>query len=291
MARAAVKAKQAQAQAQAQTAAKPRGRKHASGGNPSQDLFFTRIRRRQKWVFLVLAVLFAVSFAFLGVGSGNGAGLSGIFNSVLGSGDDPVGKAQAEIKTDPAKGYKDLANAYLAKKDLNNAIGAMNNYLQIKKKDASAWTLLATWQKQQGDNYAKLWQQVLAVATIKAPGNVVQPTGKLAGIFGTNPIDQFYGQQLSPISSDYYSKSSSAYSASVTSFQSAAKYAKGRLDKAAAWYQAFTAASYAGNRTAALEALKKYVVLNPTTQGLKQIEGICKSLGGTCVPPKHKTKK
>ena len=78
MARAAVKAKQAQkAKAQPPKAAARRGRrKHAGGGNPNQQLFFVRMRRNAKPVYVVLAVLFAVTFAFLGVGSGRAASTS-----------------------------------------------------------------------------------------------------------------------------------------------------------------------------------------------------------------------
>src|SRR5579871_120893 len=137
MARAAVKAKQAQ-QAQAQVAVKPRKqRKHASGGNPNQDLFFMRLRRKQKWVFIGLAVVFAISFAALGVGTGNGAGLDQIYQSILG-GNDPVGSAKAEIKAHPAKGYKDIANAYVTKNDLTDAMTAMESYLKYRKKDSNA---------------------------------------------------------------------------------------------------------------------------------------------------------
>ena len=65
MARAAVKAK---AKAKQPVKAAPRrGRRgHAGGGNPNQALFFNRLRRRAKWVYVLLAVLFAATFAFLG---------------------------------------------------------------------------------------------------------------------------------------------------------------------------------------------------------------------------------
>src|SRR5579864_6667487 len=77
MARAAVKAKQA-----AHPKPKPHGRrKHASGGNPNQQLFFVRMRRRAKPAYFILAFLFAATFAFLGVGSGSG-GLSQLFNNI-----------------------------------------------------------------------------------------------------------------------------------------------------------------------------------------------------------------
>ncbi len=144
-------------------------RKHASGGNPNQDLFFSRLRRKQKWVFLVLAIVFALSFAALGVGSGNGGGLEQMFSGILGSGSDPVAKAKGEIKTNPAKGYKDLANAYVTKNDLTDAITAMQSYLQIKKTDSAAWTQLGGYEKQQGDTASTQYQQVLQ--TTRAPGS------------------------------------------------------------------------------------------------------------------------
>ena len=44
----------------------------------------------------------------------------------------------------------------------------------------------------------------------------------------------------------------------------------------------FTAASQVGNRPVALAALKKFVALNPTTPLLKDVQKICKQLGGSC---------
>jgi len=59
VARAAVKAKQ-QAKAKAHPAKTSRGRRrgHSGGGDPNQQLFFMRLRRRQRWVYAALAVIF-----------------------------------------------------------------------------------------------------------------------------------------------------------------------------------------------------------------------------------------
>src|SRR5436190_9403469 len=120
MARAAVKAKQQAQRAKGGAAAnkaRPHGRRrHAAGGNPNQDLFFTRLRRKAKWVYVLLAVLFAITFAFLGVGSGSG-GLDQLvsgLNIFGGGGGNSVSKAQSYIKKHPneGKGYRDLATAY-----------------------------------------------------------------------------------------------------------------------------------------------------------------------------------
>jgi tetratricopeptide (TPR) repeat protein len=278
VARAAVKAKQAQkaqAQAQATATAKPsrKQRKHASGGNPNQDLFFMRLRRRQKWVF-----------SALGVGSGNGGGLEQLYNSILGNGGDPVAKAQAEIKTDPAKGYKDLANAYVTKNDLPNAITALQSYLKIKKKDSAQWALLGGYEKQQADIYVSQYQQVLEASQIQSPGSIFQPTGTLGTALGTNPIDQYYANVNSALSTPLYQKAVAGYTASLTAYQNSAKYAKGRSARAAAQQAVATAAQLAGQTKVALKAWKRYVALEPNSPNLKQIEAQCKALGGSCVP-------
>src|SRR6266404_1030383 len=115
MARAAVKAKQAQKKAAQPVKAAPRRQRrrgHAGGGNPNQQLFFMRLRRKAKLAYLVLAVLFAITFAFLGVGSGTNGGLDQLFSglNIFSGGGNPVSKAQKEIKDHPtaAKGYRDL---------------------------------------------------------------------------------------------------------------------------------------------------------------------------------------
>src|SRR3954452_20272696 len=126
MARAAVKAKQAaKAKAKPKAAARPHGRrKHAAGGNPNQQLFFMRLRRQAKWVYVLLAVLFAITFAFLGVGSGTN-GLDQLFSGLnfFGGGGPSVSKAKKPIRDHPneAKGFRDLATAYEAKGDTADA--------------------------------------------------------------------------------------------------------------------------------------------------------------------------
>jgi tetratricopeptide (TPR) repeat protein len=289
MARAAVRAKQAQA-AQAQAAAKPsrKQRKHASGGNPNQDLFFMRLRRRQKWVFLALAIVFVVSFVFLGVGSGSGSGLQDMYNGIFGGGGDAVGKAQAEIKTNPAKGYKDLADAYVKKSDLTNAIAAMHSYTALKqgKTDPTAYQKLGVWDKAQGDIYAGQYQQVLQAAGLQSPGSAFEPGGTLATALGTNPIDLYYSKQNDALSGPLYQNAITSYHASLADFQTAAKYAKGG-DRAAAAYAVYIAAQLVNDTKAELRALKRFVQLSPDSPGLKQIAAICKNLGGSC-EAKHK---
>src|ERR1700740_745758 len=134
MARAAVKAKQAQKKAVQPPARRSGKRRHSGGGNPNQQLFFMRLRRRAKPMYVLLAVLFGVTFAFIGVGTGSNSGLDQLFSglNIFGSGGTSVSKANKESKTNPGKGYRDLATAYEAKSDNADAISALQQYTNIK---------------------------------------------------------------------------------------------------------------------------------------------------------------
>src|SRR5256714_5547506 len=151
MARGAVKAKQAQkrgAQPAKAAARRTSGRRrHAGGGNPNQQLFFMRLRRQAKPMYVILAVLFALTFAFLGVGSGSGGGLHQLFQGLkpLHPSGTSVSAAQKEVKAHPSnpKGFRDLATAYEGRNDKAGAISALQSYTTLKPKDVSAWNELA----------------------------------------------------------------------------------------------------------------------------------------------------
>lgn len=286
MARAAVKAKQ-QARAKAQQPAKGKAqrgrRRHAGGGDPNQNLFFTRLRRRQKWVFLVLAIVFAATFAGVGVGSGNGAGLDQLFNGILGGGGTSVSKAKDEIKTNPAKGYRDLASAYLAKNDATDAITADQSYLKLKagKKDVSKWLELASLEEQQAKTDVALYQQAQQQSQLQDPAQAVQPGGPLGQQLGTNPIDQYYSQQSSTQSQTYVQQATGAYSTALQAYQTVAKLQPHNAD---VQFQIGQLATQLNQKLVALGAYQEYVFLNPQSQFLTQVERTCQSLGGVCTP-------
>src|SRR5437763_6198431 len=194
MARAAVKAKQAQKAKGAPQKARQHGRRrHASGGNQNQQLFFVRMRKSAKPVYVLLAVLFAITFAFLGVGSG-GNDLSSLFNNlnIFGGGNGKsVSSAQKEIQKNPndAKGYRDLATAYESKGDTGNAVTALQQYTNLKSKDAKVWSELAGLQATQAQDYLTQYQNAYQVRQLASPSQAFYPTGKLANALGTNPIE------------------------------------------------------------------------------------------------------
>jgi tetratricopeptide (TPR) repeat protein len=278
MARAAVKAKQA-----AQPKPKPSGRrKHASGGNPNQQLFFVRMRRRAKPAYFILAFLFAVTFAFLGVGSGS-SGLSQLFNNinVFHHSGTSVSKALKEIQRAPKdpKGFRDLATAYEAKGDTLLAIGALQDYTGLRPKDVKAWSELAGLQLKNAQDFVGQYQSAYAAEQLAAPSQAFlpSPTSPLGKALGTNPIEQASATTVNATVNDLLQKVQLAYSDAVSSYTKVADLQPGNAN---GWFQLAQVAQTAGDNTTAVTAYKRYLKLNPNGSGAAQIRQLIKSLGG-----------
>jgi tetratricopeptide (TPR) repeat protein len=295
MARAAVKAKQQSQSAKAQPgrgSTRRRGRRgHASGGNPNQQLFFSRLRRQAKFMYLLLAVLFAITFAFLGVGSGTNSGLDQLFSglNVFGHGGDAVAKAEKEIQKNPnaAKGYRDLATAYEAKGDTGNAITALDQYTQRKPKDAKAFAELGGLQLSQAQDYATQYQSAAAAQQAAAPSQQFLPSGTFGTAIGTNPIEQAMSSRATSSTTDLYQRAVVAYQQAVSSYQQVTKL---QPSDANAQFQLAIAAQSAGQAAVAVAALKTYLKLNPATTNRAQIEQTIKQLSPAPAKPAAKPK-
>jgi len=288
MARAAVKAKhQAQAKQAAASAPRQKGRKrHASGGNPNQQLFFIRMRRSAKPVYVLLAVVFAVTFAFLGVGSGTSGGLDQLFSNlnIFKKDSASVSSALNDIKdhpNDPA-GYQKLATAYQAKNDTARAIDAYQQLLAIKKKDAVAWGSLAGLQLTQAQQFQQQYSQAYQDQQLAAPSSTFLPTGKLATAIGTNPIESASSGQASTTTNDLYQKTLGSYQSAVSSYKELTKL---QPNNANAQFQLAQAAQTAGDATTAVAAYKTYLKLNPDASTAAQIRQLIKQLSPAPAKP------
>jgi tetratricopeptide (TPR) repeat protein len=291
MARAAVKAKQAQKAKTAPPKGRARGRRrHASGGNPNQQLFVVRMRRSAKPVYVILAVLFAATFAFLGVGSGS-SGLDQLFNNIniFGGGHGKsVSSAQKEIQKRPndPKGYRDLATAYEAKGDSGNAVTALQQYTNLKPKDVTAWSELAGLQATQGQDYLSQYQNAYQVRQLASPSTAFYPTGKLGTALGTNPIESASASSAQTTLNDLQQRVQLAYNGTVSSWQQVTKL---QPKNSNAWFQLAEAAQTAGNTTSAVDAYKHYLKLNPGSPNAAQIRQLIKQLSpAPPAPPKKK---
>jgi len=285
MARAAVKAKQqAKAKAQPTKSARGRGRRrgHSGGGNPNQELFFVKLRRGQKWLYGLLAVVFALGFVGIGVGSGNGGGLQQLYTGLFGGGGgSSISKAQDEIKKNPAKGYRDLATAYEQKGNLAQAIVALQRYLAVKPKDAATWSELGGIEMSQGNTYAGRYQSAQQAAQAADPSAPFLPGGVLGSAVGQNPAYQGASQTASARTSALYQKATGAFSSSVTDYQKAVKI---RPRNATYLQELATAAQNSGNTKVTINAWRRYLKAYPDAPQRAQIEKQIKALSAQSSP-------
>jgi tetratricopeptide (TPR) repeat protein len=102
-------------------------------------MFFPRLIRQAKWVFVFLALVFGVGFVAFGVG-GNipGTGFGDILQGAGGGSVGPsAGEARDKIKDEPENptGYKQLAEALASDGKPEEAIAAYEDYLELRPGD------------------------------------------------------------------------------------------------------------------------------------------------------------
>jgi tetratricopeptide (TPR) repeat protein len=109
-------------------------------------MFFPKLRRQAKWMFVFLALVFGVGFVVFGVGSGiGGAGLGDLLqNQGSPTGGPSVGDARDKIDKGNLVAYKELAEAYRAENKQDDAIAAGEQYVKVRPKDVEFKRALAS---------------------------------------------------------------------------------------------------------------------------------------------------
>ena len=244
-------------------------------------MFFMRLRRSTKPMFIFLALVFALSFVFLGVGSGSsGIGdlLRGNFSFGGGSSSGPsIGKAQDRIAKNPndANAYKDLGTAYESKGKVDQAIEAYRHYVQLRPKDSATLAKLGALYLNKGETLQREAQAAQLEAQDVNPGALFAPSGKLGTAIGQNPVTQAASTKAQTAASTVFQQLQATYSDALGVYQ---KLAKRSPRDPILQLQLANAAESAGNTTTALAAYKRFVKLAPDDQSTPAIKARIKQL-------------
>jgi cytochrome c-type biogenesis protein CcmH/NrfG len=245
-----------------------RRRHKDSGGQRFEDtLFFNRLRKQAKWVFVLLAIVFGVSFALFGVGSSVGAGLSDIFQGIRGngSGQPSVSKAEKATRQHPKspQAWRELATAYETQSDLTGAISAWVAYTSLRPKDPEGWTQLATDYTQQFNNQKAEAQAAQNEAQTAQTTNFGPPPTSPLGRALTSIPDPI-GQAVSGSAGQRFEQARSAALETATKrVEAYAQVAKLQPTEPAAQLQLADAATDAGNTSVAVTAYATFIKLAP----------------------------
>jgi tetratricopeptide (TPR) repeat protein len=249
-------------------ASKPRRQATARRAAPTveQTMFFPRLRRQAKWVFVFLAFVFAAGFVFFGVGSGStGIGdlLRGNFN-IFGSGGSTqssgVKKALGRTKDNPnsAAAWNDLATAYQTDGKLDQANRALEHYLKLRPKDIDALQRVAGYYENRATQKDAAARQLQAQAPLDY--------GTVLGVSTSSPVGQLLSQDQ--ISQQLSQKANEAFAASSTALrkdeQLYKRIAKLQPSDPNTQYHLAQIADFLGDTKVALAAYKKVVKLAPT---------------------------
>jgi tetratricopeptide (TPR) repeat protein len=155
-------------------------------------MFFPKLRRQAKWVFVLLALSFAVGFVVFGVGSGGGLGLGDILQgNASSSGVPSVKDAQKKIDKGDLAAYKELADAYRSDNKTDEAIAAGEQYLKARPKDYQYMrTVAADYEgraSRQSDEATAIQDEVTASTGGSTFG--FPPNSRLGRALGAGKID------------------------------------------------------------------------------------------------------
>jgi tetratricopeptide (TPR) repeat protein len=263
----------AQARRKAEKAQSGRRQQASARQAPSIEstMFFPRLRRQAKWVFVLLAFVFAAGFVFFGVGSGSGIGdlLRGNFNifgnngTTVSSGVKSALKRTKEHPNDP-NAWNTLATAYQTDGKLTQANTALLHVLKLRPNDVDALQRVAGYYENRATQKDAEGRSLQA----QAPLNI----GAVFGLSSASQLGQILGQdaltqQASQKANQAFSESGGALQKDTQLYKRLAKLQPSDVNTQ---YHYAQLADLTGDTKGALAAYKKVVQLAPTDPSAQQ---------------------
>jgi tetratricopeptide (TPR) repeat protein len=254
-------------------------------------MFFPRLRRQAKWVFVLLVFVFAGGFVFFGVGSGStGLGdlLRGNFN-VFGSNNgstssSAVKSALKKTKANPKdpNAWNALATAYQSDGKLSGANKAYEHVLKLRPNDVSALQSVAGYYETRAQDKANEAQALQAQAPVSI--------GTVLGLSGTSRIGQALANDTS--TQQLTQKANAAITEESTALQKDTQFykrlAKLQPDDVNTQFHYAQLADLTGDSTAAIAAYKKVVKLAPSDPSAQQAQQRIAALSAATPAAKHR---
>jgi len=241
-----------------------------------EQLFFSRLRRHAKVMYVLLALVFVFSFVLLGVGSGSN-GISDALQSFFGQNSgtsigSQISDKQKAVERNPqdVNLYLDLAGLYQSDNQEAKALVTLRKAQKVAPKNLDVLTRIASIYGAQagreGDNY----RNVLAGYS----QNVTTPPGldtnsQIGQALTSDPYSQALQTQLNTA----YTKVTSAYQKVAAVYKHAAQIAKGTSEEPNALLQWASASQSANDYGSAITAYQRFLKVapdNPNAAAVRQ---------------------
>jgi Flp pilus assembly protein TadD len=255
----------AQAQRKRRPPEEPKRKKKAAP-TWEEQLFFSRLRRHAKVMYVLLAVVFAAGFVVLGVGSGS-TGIGDLLQGKLFGGggsstSSQIGSKQKAIARSPkdVSLYLDLAGLYQADQKESQALTTLRKAEKIAPKNVDILNRLALIYSSRAGRARSVAEdaQILYLSNTTAPPGL-DTNSPLGQALASDP----YSNALRSKASEAYSKMVTAYSAAEKAYRRVVTTTKGTSEEAGAQLQLASAAQTAGDIPTAVTAYQRFLKIAP----------------------------
>jgi tetratricopeptide (TPR) repeat protein len=263
--------------ARGQAQRRRRARSHAQkSARSAEDLmFFPKLRRRAKWVFLLLAIAFAIGFVAFGVGTGvGGTSIGDVLRDLIGrqssstSLDDVRKQAQEHPKD--AAAQLAYATALQARGRTQEAISALESYTTLKPKDTDALRQLANLWGSLANKASQEEETARAqAAEVSAAESFAQPGGQFLQEVEQNKIAQSLAAQANERAASAQARAQSAYARQEKVYESLTLLIP---DDPSIFLSLGISAQQAGDYPSAVAAYKQFLTLAPNDPSAPQVK-------------------
>jgi tetratricopeptide (TPR) repeat protein len=229
-------------------------------------MFFPKLRRHAKWMFVFLALVFGVGFVVFGIGANQaGTSLGDLLSSSgSGSGVLSVGEARERVEDNPrdAEAKLELATALESDGQTNEAIVVIGQYLTLRPKDQDALRQAAGLYQARALEYQRRATDAQTRASYRSIGStfVERLQGAEGESLAEDPIDQAVAAVASEEVNAANQEANEAFQSAMRMYERVVALApndpNARLELA-------QTAQQAGDYTKAIAAYERFVKLAP----------------------------
>ncbi|MHB1242031.1 MAG: tetratricopeptide repeat protein [Gaiellaceae bacterium] len=230
-------------------------------------MFFTRLRRHAKWMFVFLALVFGLGFVVFGIGSDQGTGIGDILRDSGGAteGNLSVKDAREQLEKNPKsiEAQRDLATALQVAGEDQEAIAVLTKLTAQDPKNEEALRELAGLHLGRANVLARQAQEAQQRAAYLTFGSTFSSPlelGDSGATLGPDAIDDAISTEMSKVVNEAYLKAQESFARAEATYE---KLVAAIPDDPNVQLELAQAAQQSGNVDKAIAAYERFLELAP----------------------------